>query len=62
MKDYYTVKEYADKLQVSPNTVRNWIRKGIIDTEQKFKLGKIFINKLEVPAFMREKEDKNEKS
>lgn len=36
-KDYYTVKEFAEKLEVSCNTVRNYIHKGIIPA---YKLGR----------------------
>ncbi|WP_160166792.1 helix-turn-helix domain-containing protein [Caenispirillum salinarum] len=30
MSLYYTVEEFADDLRVSPRTVRNWIRRGLI--------------------------------
>jgi excisionase family DNA binding protein len=62
VKDYYTIKEFADKLQVHPHTVRDWITKGVVEAVQMTKKGKFYINKLDVPAFMRDREVKNEKS
>lgn len=29
-RKYYTIQEFADDLRVSPRTVRNWIRNGLI--------------------------------
>ena len=60
MKNYYTLREFAEKCNVCENTVRNWIKKGTIEAVQKMKKGRYFINKLEVPAFMRKEEEKND--
>jgi len=59
MKDYYSLQEFAEKCNVCENTVRAWIKKGAIDAVHMVKGGRYYINKLNVPTFMREKEKKN---
>ena len=49
-KEYYRIKEYAEIMNISPGTVKNYIRKGKIQAEQKFKGGAVRIHYTEIPS------------
>lgn len=43
----YTVKEVSEKFNVNPETVRRWVRKGIINADMTSKKCGMVINELE---------------
>lgn len=43
----YTVKEVSEKFKVNPETVRRWVRKGIINADMTSKKCGMVINELE---------------
>lgn len=43
----YTVKEVSEKFNVNPETVRRWVRKGIINADMTSKKYGMVINELE---------------
>ena len=53
-KEYYTVKEAAELLEVSEGTIRRWIKEEIIPATQKMRKGAIRIHKLDIPTYKRE--------
>ena len=59
MKNYLTLREFAEKCNVTEGTVRTWIKRGAVDAVKKLPKGRYYINPLDVPTFMREKENKN---
>lgn len=54
--DYISIKEFAEIVGVSVEAVREWIEDGTIQTTQFAKKGKHFINKLDIPTFMRKEQ------
>lgn len=58
IQDFITIEEYAKITGVTRQTVRKWIKGGTIEAHQIIPRGRILINKLEIPAFLREKESK----
>lgn len=54
-KEYYKIEEFAKIMDVHPNTIKNYIKKGKIQAEQKFKGGAVRIHYTELPSFLRGK-------
>jgi len=52
-KEYYTVKEVADILDVTPRTIYHYIKKGYIAKHQLFDGGGIRVHKLDIPTYQR---------
>jgi|TARA_R100000049_G_C1869775_1_gene30015 excisionase family DNA binding protein len=52
-KEYYTVREAAEILGVTRQTIYNWITAGVLDITQKVKGGAIRIHRLDIPTFVR---------
>jgi len=52
-KEYYTVKEVADILNVKPNTVYRWIYNGTMEITQRGKKGAIRVHYLDIPSYTR---------
>ena len=44
MKKFLTTKQVAMRFQVTPQTVRNWIKKGVIDAVQLCPRGRILFD------------------
>ena len=49
-KEYYTIQEYADIMGYHKNTVKNYIKAGAIEIDQKIKRGAVRIHRSELPA------------
>jgi predicted site-specific integrase-resolvase len=58
-EEYLDVKDAAILAHVSERTMRRWIREGKISYERfpRAPKGRIFINKLEIPTFLRNKHE-----
>ena len=52
---YLTLKEIKQKYEIPIPTLRMWIQKGLLEIHQidKTKSTKIYINELDLPAFLR---------
>lgn len=59
MSKFLTVKEVAERLEVSDRTVRNWISKGILSAHRFGKL--IKISESDITDFINESKSNNEK-
>ena len=54
-KEYYTIKEASEIMGYSIETVRSYIKQGIIKTKQMKKRARHFIPRLEIPTYARNK-------
>lgn len=52
-KEFIDIKEFAEIVGISIRTVRDWIEKGAIQTTQLVPGGKHFINKLDIPTYLK---------
>lgn len=60
-KEFYTIKEASIIMRCSVETVRAYIKEGIIKSQQAKPRGRHYIPRLEIPAYARGKIYKNNK-
>ncbi|HEY8464881.1 MAG TPA: helix-turn-helix domain-containing protein [Bacillota bacterium] len=57
-KEYYSPQEIAEKFNLKPRTVANWIRKGKLKA---IKLGDLWrVHRADLEAFIKDSQEKND--